>query len=603
MKTVIFLFFNLIISCILQAQVVVTRGPYIQMLGENNVVIKWRTNTATSSRVIYGLSQASLINTVSETANTTEHEVEITGLAGDTKYYYSIGNATDLLSASAQQFFYTMPPVNTSREYNFWVVGDCGTANDDQRFVRNAFQNYIGNTRIYGMIMLGDNAYTLGTDGEYQGALFNNMYEDIISNTPMWPTPGNHDYYSGADATTQTGPYYDIFTLPKLAQFGGVASNTEAYYSYNIGNIHFISIDSFDSGRDSTNAMGNWIKQDLQNNHQEWTVAYWHHAPYTKGNHDSDNPFPWLDGELPEMREQILPLLERGGVDLILCGHSHSYERSMFINGHYGSSGSFNSSHQIDAGSGDFITDCPYIKNTEQSVSNQGTVYTVLGVSGKKSGPGSGWPHPIMHSASTDHLGSMILTVKDNRLDAKFLTSTNTIFDQFSIIKNAGGKQTVYVCQGDEITLKPSFATNQYTWNPSGINATELTLTPFFSSYYFGSDPMGCIKDTFQISVIQPGSPLDTCDWTAGILDNNDPSFQVYPTINSAGSAIQIKTEVFNGEKITLEWLDMNGKKIQSFLIPSGTHPVTVPENLLPGIYLIRAYFNNKFHIQKIIIN
>jgi len=572
------------------------------MLGENSVTIKWRTNTATSSRVIYGLTEASLINTISETANTTEHEVEITGLNSDTKFYYSIGNSTDLLSVSSSQFFYTMPPVNTNREYNFWVVGDCGTANDDQRFVRNAYQNYIGNTRIYGMIMLGDNAYTLGTDGEYQGALFNNMYEDIISNTPMWPTPGNHDYYSGADATTQTGPYYDIFTLPKTAQFGGVASNTEAYYSYNIGNIHFISIDSYDSGRDSTNTMGTWIKQDLQNNTQEWTVAYWHHAPYTKGSHDSDNPFPWLDGELPEMREEILPILERYGVDLILCGHSHSYERSMFINGHYGSSGSFNTSHQINNESGDFSTDCPYIKNTENGVANKGTVYTVLGVSGKISGTASGWPHPIMHKASVDHLGSMILTVKDNRLDAKFLTSTNTIFDQFSIIKNAGGKQTVYVCQGDEVTLTPSFQTNQYTFNPGNVNSTELTLTPFFSSYYFGSDPMGCIKDTFQISVIQQGSPMDTCDWTANIEENTNTLFNIYPTVNIPGGTLYIKT-IPTTHHFTMEWLDMNGKLIKQYVLPTEINSITVPDNILPGMYLIRAYINNKFYTQKIIIN
>ncbi len=570
-------------------------------MGENSVVIKWRTNTATNSRVIYGLTQASQINTVSESASTTEHEVEVTGLNSDTKYYYSIGNSTDLLSVSALQYFYTMPPPNASREYNFWVVGDCGSANDDQRFVRNAYQNHIGTTRMYGMIMLGDNAYDFGTDGQYQGAIFNNMYEDIICNTPMWPTPGNHDYYSGADAATQTGPYYDIFTLPKSGELGGLASNTEAYYSYNIGNVHFISIDSYDSGRDSNNTMGTWLKQDLQNNHQEWTVAYWHHAPYTKGSHDSDNPFPWLDGELPEMREELLPMLERYGVDLILCGHSHSYERSMLINGHYGESSSFNASHQIDNGSGDFITDCPYIKNTEISEANKGTVYTVLGVSGKTSGTASGWPHPIMHTASVDHLGSMILTVKENRLDAKFLTSTNTIFDQFTIIKNAGGKQTVYVCQGDEITLTPSFETNQYTWNPGSVNATELTLTPFFSSYYFGQDPMGCIKDTFQLTVIQPGSPLDTCDWDIGISEVSDPTFEVFPTLNTAGGMMQIKADVPDN-KITMEWMDKTGKVIQCYTLQNGINTINVPENISSGMYLIRAYLNNKFYTRKIII-
>ncbi len=584
------------------AQVTVVRGPYIQIATQNSIVIKWRTNTATTSRVIYGLDQINLIYTVNESANTTEHEVELTGLNMDTKYYYSIGNATDLLSASPDQFFYTLPPTNTEREYNFWVVGDCGTANNDQRAVRDAYQTYMGTTRIYGMIMLGDNAYTLGTDGEYQNAIFNNMYEDIVSNTVMWPTPGNHDYYSGADASTQTGPYYDIFTLPSAGQLGGLISGTEAYYSYNIGNIHFISIDSYDSGRDSTNAMGAWLKQDLQNNNQEWTIAYWHHAPYSKGNHNSDNPFPFVDGELKEMREQFVPILERYGVDLILCGHSHAYERSFFLKGHYGESSTFNPSHQVDNGSGDFVTDCPYIKNTQSSEAFKGTVYAVVGVSGKTQSPSSSWPHPAMHIASTDHLGSMMLTIKNNRLDAKFVTSTNSIYDQFTIIKNAGGVQTITVCQGMEATLEPSFPATQYVWTPGNINATSLTINPFFNSFYYGADPMGCIKDTFQISVIQPGSPQDTCDWTAGMYESANELVFVHPNPVKIGEVIRIEITNQSENKFQLDWLDVSGKLLSSNSISNGINIVPTPGKITPGIYFIKVYLDKNIYIHKLIL-
>jgi len=602
MKIIVSTFFIVFTAGILYSQVTVARGPYIQAVTQTSIVIKWRTNTATTSRVIYGLDQISLINTVVESASTTEHQVEITGLNPDTKYYYSIGNGTDILSAGPDQFFFTVPPVSTVREYNFWVVGDCGSANDDQRAVRNSYQNYIGTTRVYGMIMLGDNAYTLGTDGDYQGAVFNNMYEDIISNTVMWPTPGNHDYYSGADASTQTGPYYDIFTLPSAGELGGLASGTEAYYSYNIGNIHFISIDSYDSGRDSTNAMGNWIKQDLLNNNQEWTIAYWHHAPYSKGNHNSDNPFPFLDYELVEMREQIVPLMENGGVDLILCGHSHTYERSFLLNGHYGSSGTLNASNILDNQSGDFVSDCPYLKNTDQTETHQGTVYTVLGVSGKTDSPGSGWPHPAMYTATTAHLGSMMLTVNENRLDAKFITSANVVYDQFTIIKNAGGVQNITVCQGDPVTLEPSFVTSDYIWLPGNVNASALTINPFFNSFYYGSDPMGCINDTFQISVIQPGAPNDTCSLSSDNTEYVNELVSVHPNPVRINGDINIEILQSLKASVQLDWLDLSGRVLESNQLTAGANVLAVPSICKPGIYLLKIFFNKSTFVHKLII-
>lgn len=582
------------------SQINVVRGPYLQLATQNSITIKWRTDNATDSRVIYGLSPASLIFTSTLPASTTEHEIVLSGLLPDTKYYYSIGDGVNLLSSGPDQFFFTLPPSNTIRPYQFWVIGDCGSGDDNQRAVRNAYQNHVGNNRIDGIIMLGDNAYTFGTDGEYQGAVFANMYEDIISNTVMWPTPGNHDYYSGADATTQTGPYYDIFTLPKSGELGGVPSNTEAYYSYDIGNIHFISIDSYDSGRDSTNAMGNWIKQDLLNNTKDWTIAYWHHAPYTKGNHDSDNPFPWLDGELPEMREQIVPLMENGGVDLILCGHSHSYERSFLLDGHYGESTTLNASHIKNNGSGNFITDCPYLKFTQNGKAHKGTVFTVLGVSGKTDGPGSGWPHPAMHTATTDHLGSMLLTINGNRLDAKFLTSTHTIYDQFTIVKNAGGRHVIPVCQGLTEVLEPSFPTSQYTWMPGGTSSPNLTINPFFNSFYYGSDPMGCIRDTFQIVIIPPGSPADTCDWAFDVNSQTDHQFKMYP--NPSTTDVGVIVDIYQPNALaSFEWFDVTGRKLTEGKLNNGINLVPAPIMNCTGSYFINIHINQTTYRKKVI--
>jgi hypothetical protein len=57
-------------------------------------------------------------------------------------------------------------------------------------------------------------------------------------------------------------------------------------------------------------------------------IAYWHHAPYTMGNHTADQEM-----ELVKIRENFLPILERFGVDLVLRGHSHYYERSRLMKG------------------------------------------------------------------------------------------------------------------------------------------------------------------------------------------------------------------------------------------------------------------------------
>ena len=69
---------------------------------------------------------------------------------------------------------------------------------------------------------------------------------------------------------------------------------------------------------------------------KDWTIVFWHHPPYTKGSHNSDSEI-----ELIDMRLNFVPILEAYGVDLVLCGHSHSYERSKFIDGHYGNSRTF----------------------------------------------------------------------------------------------------------------------------------------------------------------------------------------------------------------------------------------------------------------------
>ncbi|MEZ4970948.1 MAG: metallophosphoesterase family protein [Flavobacteriaceae bacterium] len=324
------------------ATVVVERGPYLQSGTPTSVVVKWRTDVATESVVRYGTALNSLSKKVSNTALTTEHEVTLSRLRSNTKYYFNIGNTSGVLSQSTSGDMYviTAPAPGTKQFVRAWILGDAGTANNNQRNVRDAYYDYVdaapnntGKTDM--MLFLGDNAYGSGTDEEYQNALFD-IYDDMLKKSVAWSCLGNHDGKS-ADSAKQSGPYYDIFTFPTAAQAGGTASGTEAYYSFDYANIHFIILDSHHTSREVGGAMYNWTLTDIQNTKQDWIVTLFHHPVYTKGSHDSDT-----EGRLIEMRENFMPMMEANGVDLILNGHSHSYERSYFLNGHYGFANTFN---------------------------------------------------------------------------------------------------------------------------------------------------------------------------------------------------------------------------------------------------------------------
>lgn len=411
------------------ASVSVTRGPYLQLGTADSVVIRWRTSAPVVGRVQFGSSPGAVTGAVQESSARTEHEVRLTGLTADTLYYYSLGTPTVMLAGDETFRFRTSPSPGTARPTRIWVVGDSGTADANARAVRDAYVSFTGTRETDLWLMLGDNAYNDGLDHEYQAAVFN-MYPRMLRKTVLWPAYGNHDGY-GSDAATNTGPYYDIFTLPKQGEAGGVASGTEAYYSFDYANIHLISLESFETSRSPTGPMLTWLQQDLAANTQPWVIAFFHHPPYSKGSHDSDTEI-----ELVEMRENALPILEHYGVDLVLAGHSHSYERSFLIDGHYGDSSSFTVSMKRDGGSGRPEVSGAYEKPTYGMAPHQGAVYVVAGTSGKISG--GTLNHPAMYTSQTV-LGSLVLDVEGNTLDATFLDSSGVPRDHFSIIKGEGG--------------------------------------------------------------------------------------------------------------------------------------------------------------------
>ncbi|MBL4810048.1 MAG: metallophosphoesterase family protein, partial [Phycisphaerales bacterium] len=403
----------------------ITRGPYLQLSTPDSILIRWRTDSPSDSRVRFGPSVGDLTNTVDDPTLTTEHIVSLTGLMPDTMYFYSVGSTTQTLAGDdANHSLKTSPAVGSTDPVRILVLGDSGIGLEDSRNVRDVFLAHTADRPADVWLMLGDNAYPVGSDSEYQRKMFD-IYPTTLRTTPLWSSIGNHDALS-ADSPTQTGVYFDIFSLPKNAQAGGVASGTEAYYSFDYANIHFICLDTSETSYIIGSPMLTWLASDLAATTQQWAIAYFHHPPYSDG-HDSDT-----EANLIRVRQNIVPILEAAGVDLVLSGHSHSYERSYLLNNHYGLSATLTPEMLVDAGDGREDGDGPYTKSAPGLSPNSGTVYAVAGNAGFITPQTLN--HPAMYTSMVKP-GLMVIDITSNRLDAISINDEGIINDYFTILK------------------------------------------------------------------------------------------------------------------------------------------------------------------------
>lgn len=572
------------------------RGPYLQMRTPTSLVVRWRTDSPTDGVVRFGNAPWSLTSSVSHPQPLTEHILTLSGLEPNTRYFYTVGSSSSTMAGGdPDHTFVTAPPPHAAQSRRIWVLGDSGRADANVRAVRDAYADYVGDLPTDLWLMLGDNAYVSGTDLEYQAAVFE-MFPSTLRASVLWPTFGNHDAMS-ADAATQSGPYFDIFSLPSAAQAGGIASQTEAYYAFDDGNVHFVVLDSSESSRAAGSPMLTWLQQDLAANTQDWTVAFWHHPPYSKGSHNSDTEI-----ELMEMRQNALPILEAGGVDLVLCGHSHAYERSYFIDGHYGLSTSFSAANIKNGGDGRPGGDGPYTKAQMGPHPHQGTVYVVAGTSGRADG--GTLDHPAMFT-SLSVLGSLVLDVLGNRLDATFIDDAATVRDSFTIIKGSEiapdpdffafpttGTAPLSVSFTDRSTNSPS----SWVWDFQADGTTESAVRN--PSYMFNAPGLYSVKLTSSngaggASVTKPalvcvvsGSPVAGVTHFRVASDHQTLSWDAQP--------LGTTYDLVRGD---LQSLATSGgdftASIQTCLVPGGA-PTSFIDGSVPGpgaglYYVVRA--------------
>ena len=151
----------------------------------------------------------------------------------------------------------------------------------------------------------GDNAYESGSAQN-----FARCYE------PSWgrhrartrPAPGNHDW-----ETDRLQGYFDYFGAAAQGPDGS------SWYSYDLGTWHIVVLDSMCEkvgGCDPASPQGQWLAKDLAASKAVCTMAIFHHPRFSSGEH----------GDLATMDAFWRPLYN-AGVDVIVNGHDHDYER------------------------------------------------------------------------------------------------------------------------------------------------------------------------------------------------------------------------------------------------------------------------------------
>jgi predicted phosphodiesterase len=281
------------------------RQPYLQQVATSSAMLGWVTTQPAGAHVTVTTPPGALLETtpaaVEDYALRTDAETQmwssVTALEPSTVYCYELANDTNALTGRTG--FRTAPAVDSTDPVRFLAFGDSGGGGADQYALLD--QMYTVPYDL--MIHTGDLAYDSGTIQQVEDTVFT-VYGDLFRNIPFFPAAGNHDY-----GTMQGAPFRDVFNLP----------GNEKWYSYDWGRVHFVALDT----ESDYSTQMTWLDQDLAANQLPWKVIYMHRPPYSSGTHGSDTT----------LRGKLAPLAEKYGVQLVLAGHDHDYERMKPQNG------------------------------------------------------------------------------------------------------------------------------------------------------------------------------------------------------------------------------------------------------------------------------
>jgi hypothetical protein len=194
------------------------------------------------------------------------------------------------------------PLPDPSGAYKVAVIGDMGEGSPAQS--RNVDQIQRWNPTHVATV--GDNVYPLGRERDW-AKRFDPYYEKLRMSTTWQPALGNHDYYAG-----DLRPYFNRF--PQL--------QGQAYYSWSLGPTDFFVLDT-EQRLDTASAQTAWLAGALSSSHAKYKVVQMH-RPMISSRAGSIGS---------NLYEALGPMLAKHGVQLVLAGHEHGYERSRPIDG------------------------------------------------------------------------------------------------------------------------------------------------------------------------------------------------------------------------------------------------------------------------------
>ena len=177
----------------------------------------------------------------------------------------------------------------------FAVMGDTGTGSSKQTDVADTMVRYRSAFPFEFVLMLGDNMYGGESAKDFE-AKFSEPYKQLLdSKVEFYAALGNHD-------------------LALQKNYVNFNMNGKEYYRIKKGNVAFYALNSNYMDKKQVQ----WLEDELAKDTSEWKVAFMHHPPYSSGGkHGSD----------AQLREVVEPIFLKYGVNVVLAGHDHFYER------------------------------------------------------------------------------------------------------------------------------------------------------------------------------------------------------------------------------------------------------------------------------------
>ncbi|TFF95004.1 MAG: metallophosphoesterase family protein [Promethearchaeota archaeon] len=277
------------------------KKPWVSWFNDphERVYISWETEEETKGVLKYGTDKDDWDVEITENKSSKIHHLSLTGLDPDTKYYYSVEVEGEEYGAG---MFRTAP--SGFKEFTWVMISDTQQnlgPGHHYRVARVLEQK----AEDYSFIANVGDIVEQGADKRYYDNFFQ-IASHYFDKLPFVPVIGNHDDRS-----------VDQFTEYFINQVN--TSQDHFYYSFNWSNVH-VCIPHFAHGSESemTDVQLNWLENDLARAQDKTFIVVMFHCPVIGAS---------FFGENEVLMKNVKPILEDYGVDAIIHGHEHHYER------------------------------------------------------------------------------------------------------------------------------------------------------------------------------------------------------------------------------------------------------------------------------------